>query len=180
MTDDEAPPSSQDNGLHIAWGGKVTLLDWIFWPGLGAISLIALVEAVPLAIGWIVVVIGAGAAVLLLLIASLAAFKPQAWVEGSRYQLSLMLLGFVAETVSTFAGAFALLSRGDARHFTEPLDGPTALYVSAATWVSGSSGLVNPVSTLARFLTVFEMYVSLATILVVLSTAVGAAFANRK
>jgi undecaprenyl pyrophosphate phosphatase UppP len=119
-------------------------------------------------------------ALLLMFVASFGAFDSNAWVEGSRYQLTLILVGFVLGTISCFAVVYALLSREDHHAFNQPVEGVAAFYFSAYVWASGGLGDIIPVSSAARMITVCELYLGLATILVVLGTAVSRAFGRKQ
>ena len=102
-------------------------------------------------------------ALLLMFVASFGAFDSNAWVEGSRYQLTLILVGFVLGTISCFAVVYALLPREDHHAFNQPVEGVAAFYFSAYVWASGGLGDIIPVSSAARMITVCELYLTFRT-----------------
>lgn len=177
MVKEPEEPDS-DTPFTVSWGGRVTIADWIAWPAFGMVSLLALIPGMPIPLGFVAIGIGTLAAAVLLMAASSGAFIEDAWVEGSRIQLPLMLFGFVLGTLSVFAGLFTILSKLDIHAFNQPVGGMTAMYFSTAAWTTAGFGDIYATSGLSKLLVTIEMLLGTATVLIILGTAASKAFAR--
>jgi hypothetical protein len=155
------------------------MVDFLLWSVAGCFSALAMLPYLPLWAATVALGLGVVFALILLTLASHGFADESSWAEGSGGQLPLLLLGLVASEMWSFASAYSLLSKHVPSAFSERLGPVAAVYFSVSTWTTAGFGDIHPRSSMARVLVTAELIFAVATVLVVLSTAVSKAFASR-
>jgi Ion channel len=171
------PESGQPEVVSIAWGGQVVAADFIMWPALGLMPLLAMLP-IPLLGALLLLAVGILCVLLLMWPISMST-RAEAWVEGSRIQFPIMIGSFLAGQMMTYASAYDLVSHHVHESFSQPLTAASSVYFSVTTWTTAGFGDVHPNSWPGQMLVVAELLTAVATVTVLLATAASKAFERR-
>ncbi|MFD3947924.1 ion channel [Streptomyces sp. NPDC058579] len=166
--------------IVVEHGGRITPVDFVFWPTLGLLPALAIVPAFPRWLAYVCLGLGVLTTCALMAAASIAFTHENAWIEGTRIQISLMIGFFVIGQMMVFASGYYLLSSGVRGSFSQALTPASAVYFSVTAWTTTGFGDIHPTTSFAQILVVCELLSAVLTVTVVLATAVTKAFAEPK
>jgi len=163
----------------IRYGGKITWADplLILLPAMLAMS-----PQLVLSNFWLTIFLLAVSCIwtlLLLFVFSLGGFNSKAWVEGSRIQLPMILIGFFLGQVIWFSSLFLFIQSINPSAFNQLLGNIDAFYFSLSILTTTGFGDINASSNGAKIAVSIEMLCSVVTMIVILSTAASKAFEKK-
>lgn len=77
--------------IVVEYGGRITPVDFVVWPAFGLLPALAMIPALPRWLAYICLALGVVTTCALMIGASITFGRENAWIEGSRLQLSLMI-----------------------------------------------------------------------------------------
>jgi hypothetical protein len=117
----------------MAYGGRITWVDFVMWPFVGLLPILAMVVPGPRWVAFALLafagLMGAGVGLTLS-----GVTDERSWVTGGRIQLPLILGAFVMAELTWFASAYWLTSQGTPSSFSAPLTCIDAIYFSLTTY----------------------------------------------
>lgn len=166
--------------IVVEYGGRITPVDFVVWPAFGLLPALAMIPALPRWLAYVCLALGVVTTCALMIGASITFGRENAWIEGSRLQLSLMIGFFLIGQMMVFASGYYLLSSGVRGSFSQALTPASAVYFSVTAWTTTGFGDIHPATSFAQILVVSELLSAVLTVTIVLTTAVTKAFAEGK